>query len=406
VSELLETALGIGHRIADQAFWHEGRCSWVGIVPAAAPAGGTAPRTAAALGADLYGGTSGVGLFLAHLYDLTGDTEARRAGIGAIRHALVRVADLRPDRPLALFTGPLGVALAAARCGALLGEGEVLEAGAALGDGLLGGEAPALEPDLVSGAAGAVAGLLALAAETGDARYAARASELGRRLAAGPRAPHLTGMAHGAAGVVHALLALHALTGDEAALAAAGTAAAGEARLFDPATGNWPDLRERGAHEPGEAGAASGMAWCHGAPGTLLSRGRAAERLGAGEAERMGAAAATVGRWVGAAVATRPGNLSLCHGLAGTAECLRDGEGTETARRLALEVAALGIEEHGGGREPWPCGTPGGETPALMVGLAGIGLFYLRLHDERIPSVLAPAPGRLAVTEGRSSTPR
>jgi lantibiotic modifying enzyme len=38
----------------------------------------------------------------------------------------------------------------------------------------------------------------------------------------------------------------------------------------------------------------------------------------------------------------------------------------------------------------------GGETASLMLGLAGIGYFYLRLHDpEGIPSVLIirPPPG-------------
>jgi hypothetical protein len=35
-----------------------------------------------------------------------------------------------------------------------------------------------------------------------------------------------------------------------------------------------------------------------------------------------------------------------------------------------------------------------------MLGLAGIGLFYLRLHDDRIPSVLAPAPVPVALTQG------
>jgi hypothetical protein len=30
----------------------------------------------------------------------------------------------------------------------------------------------------------------------------------------------------------------------------------------------------------------------------------------------------------------------------------------------------------------WPCGISGGQTPNLMLGLAGIGYFYLRLYDN------------------------
>jgi lantibiotic modifying enzyme len=42
----------------------------------------------------------------------------------------------------------------------------------------------------------------------------------------------------------------------------------------------------------------------------------------------------------------------------------------------------------------WPCGAPGGaETPNLMLGLAGIGYFYLRLYDPiHTPSLLMVIP--------------
>ena len=42
---------------------------------------------------------------------------------------------------------------------------------------------------------------------------------------------------------------------------------------------------------------------------------------------------------------------------------------------------------------PWPCGIPNaGEAPNLLLGLAGIGYFFLRLYDsESLPTVLLPA---------------
>ncbi len=61
-------------------------------------------------------------------------------------------------------------------------------------------------------------------------------------------------------------------------------------------------------------------------------------------------------------------------------------------RDLALEVAASGIERFGRPGQAWPCGTPEGETPGLMLGLAGVGLFYLQLHDSAIGSALLYVP--------------
>ena len=66
--------------------------------------------------------------------------------------------------------------------------------------------------------------------------------------------------------------------------------------------------------------------------------------------------------------------------------------GTDTTedRELVVEIANAGLEMYAmrGGR--WLCGTGGGETPNLMLGLAGIGLFYLRLYMPQIPSILIP----------------
>lgn len=40
---------------------------------------------------------------------------------------------------------------------------------------------------------------------------------------------------------------------------------------------------------------------------------------------------------------------------------------------------------------PWPCGTV--EVPGLLLGLAGIGYFYLRFADPAgTPTVLIPLP--------------
>ena len=68
--------------------------------------------------------------------------------------------------------------------------------------------------------------------------------------------------------------------------------------------------------------------------------------------------------------------------------------GRDGWRHIAENAGRYGIEVYLKTRSPWPCGVaPGGETPNLMLGLAGIGHFYLRLYDpQRAPSVLMVGP--------------
>lgn len=43
---------------------------------------------------------------------------------------------------------------------------------------------------------------------------------------------------------------------------------------------------------------------------------------------------------------------------------------------------------------PWPCAIAGHEAPGLMLGLAGIGLFHLRIHRPGTPRALHLRAGR------------
>jgi len=71
------------------------------------------------------------------------------------------------------------------------------------------------------------------------------------------------------------------------------------------------------------------------------------------------------------------------------AQCFRVG--FPDGPRVAADIARFGIERYGDGARPWPCGAAG-PTPALMVGLAGTGYFYLRLANPALPSVLLLRP--------------
>lgn len=125
--------------------------------------------------------------------------------------------------------------------------------------------------------------------------------------------------------------------------------------------------------------------------GGALARLRSLE-LGAGEEllPEIRAALETTEAWVAAALASGSVNYSLCHGLAGNAEVLLEGDRLlpASAAALAHRVAAAGVETYLACGLPWPSDAHGGATPCLFLGLAGIGRFYLRLAQPDLPSLL------------------
>jgi lantibiotic modifying enzyme len=198
-----------------------------------------------------------------------------------------------------------------------------------------------------------------------------------------PTSRNLTGFSHGVAGIAVALLELHRATGARRFADAAARGLDYERATFSPDVGNWPDFRE---HAGGSRQRSFAAFWCHGAPGIGLSRLRAAE-LGLGNGNGAGdetrAALATTRAFVDRDLAHGRANLSLCHGLCGNAEILAEAGDQGPANAVARH-GRHAYEPDGS----WPCGMPTGQTPSLMVGLAGIGHFYLRRSDPRVPSVL------------------
>ncbi len=407
VDELLSAATDIGARLVTEAIWSGDRCTWVGAesLDLLNRTGAGFAVTYRALGPNLYAGSSGVALFLARLAAATGLEEFRPAALAAMRHALSRRDDLGPVERLGFYTGWAGMGVAALR----LGSAEFADAGAALlrdvarlveaaaRDDLDSPDRP--EFDLMTGMSGTVLALVLGHRLTGDARLAnaaATGADWLLRTARGSlsaRSWHsyrmsaqrdLTGLSHGAAGVAVALIEAYELTGEQDYATAAREALRYENRWFSAEEGNWPDFR-RHADDP--RARVFACLWCNGAPGIALSRLHAYERLGDARARRDALTAlATTERVTRRLVDGGGADFSLCHGLAGNAECfLRAGIGLEVAEL----VADHGLERYArtGG---WPCGTHSEQTPNLMLGLAGIGYFYLRLADPQVPSVLLP----------------
>lgn len=417
----LRTAEQIGRQIVEEAIWHEQQCNWLGAglqtySPYSSMQGFFRPTTYRALGPDMYDGTSGIALFLAELAAITGDSTTQRTAFGAIQQALAHVDSLPPDNRLGLYTGWTGIALAVARIGTLFGKKELLSRARALLLRLQSEKPPQYEFDFIYGNAGAIIALVALRYMLDDPSLLDFAVQLGDELLntaekndAGcswrslnfPSWYNLTGLSHGTAGAAYALIELFQATGETTYRSTAEAAFDYERYWFDAQVGNWPDLRD----DPFQKNRSTRKKqthsftsyWCHGAAGIALSRLHAYQVL---QDERYKAEAIialqTTRKALQAALYSGIDNFSLCHGFAGNAEVLLEGERTlgpewADSDSLALTVANFGIATYANKQRQWPCGIQGGTTPGLLLGLSGIGYFFLRLHQPTLPSILLPS---------------
>ena len=277
--------------------------------------------------------------------------------------------------------------------------------------------------DVLRGSAGAVLGLLALHAETGDRTILDRARAAGDHLlsagetvtpAAGKTATvwstiqsePLCGVSHGVGGIAYALERLGRRTGDDRYVATAREAFGFEEWAYDEAANNWPDRRDGSETE-------FVRGWCTGRAGIGLTRLEllrettedVADAVGAvrddGHARTnehtLGDESEPLARDVRRALAgvesrTLAHRDHLCCGNAGRIEFLlaagRAGLGDyeDEARRLADATAQRG-ERAGRFTTPWT--TDEWTNPTFFSGDAGIGYTLLRVANPELPCVLA-----------------
>jgi lantibiotic biosynthesis protein len=402
----LSASHSIGRRIVTDAVWYDRRCSWVGAVDTKQPW----PTLYRSLEPNIYDGTAGVGLFLAHLASVSGDAAVRRTAVGAMRQSIARASAMPPGRRDGFHAGSLGIAWAAARAGALLEE-EELHAGARTVLAVAPTPASDRRPDLLPGSSGSLIALLSLAEVLDDSTLVREAVATGEELLAratltrhgwswaipGRRYPHhLCGLSHGAAGIGWALLELYAATRDDRFRVGASGAFEYERSWLETGSGTWPDLRTPGQRRGVRRWEPSPTvgSWCHGEAGIALTRLRAVEVLDdKTSAEEAAIALETTRLDLAGRLPHEIEDLTLCHGAAGSADVLLCGgaalgEDRQDAVALAYELGRVSLERHDGTGADWPCGVAGGTTPNLFQGLSGIGWWFLRLHDPTIPSPL------------------
>ena len=107
-TRFLETAAVLGARLCSDAIWAGKRCNWVGAATFESK-GGTRVPAQRACGIDLFSGTSGIALFLAHLYAATGEAVFGVTAEAAIRQALSRLDDLPSPTRIDFHTGLTGI---------------------------------------------------------------------------------------------------------------------------------------------------------------------------------------------------------------------------------------------------------------------------------------------------------
>jgi type 2 lantibiotic biosynthesis protein LanM len=395
VEERWSEATSVGDLLVETAVANDaGAVEWLGIDVAE-----DLERSAyGPLGASLYGGRSGIALFLAALALQPGAKSQayRRIALGAsseLRDLLGNhnTADRYRwwrDQPLGL-AGSGGVLLALLHLRALLPDtadvvnDEVPSLLESLDTDFLRADQ---QLDIVHGCAGLIGPLLKI----GTPRALLLAQEAGNTLVRQQDAcggwvlnpigcTPLTGFSHGASGIAAALARLHAATGRPAYRAAAAKALQYERETFHPAEQNWPDLR--GICEPEHPRFM--LSWCHGAPGVALSRlcmSQTALRDGLVEEDLQLALASTADQ-------TSVGD-SLCCGRFGRAAILREAA-RQTRKRRWLH-AAVQLEAHSMNLKRTSGSYSFNEVPGLFQGAAGVGLALLDSVPDG-PSGLLPS---------------
>ncbi|MBF0194158.1 MAG: type 2 lantipeptide synthetase LanM [Magnetococcales bacterium] len=404
--QFLEAASRIGHRLSRDAVWANGSCNWLGwSMEYLDNKWGPAYKVC---DSNLYSGTAGISLFFAKLLKNSGDKLFKASLEGGINSTLEQAESINRTTSIGFYSGIPGIAHTLIEAGDALQQEEIINKGLGFLEELQGNIPQKVMIDVISGPAGTIPFLLGCAKRFKREKLTATAIAYGESLLklaipsdegtswdtmGDPTQKNLTGYSHGVAGMVCAMLELHKVTNDKRYLDTAIDALRYERSHFVREQGNWPDFRNIASNNSGKP--TCNMAWCHGAPGIGMARLRTVELL-KNDPKIMDEIKTAINT-TAASLLHPPkdgiGNYSLCHGASGNADLLilaADQLKKPELKQRAEQIGLQGIQQIEMQNLPWPCGVPeGGETPNLLLGLAGIGYFYLRLYDSQTtPSIL------------------
>lgn len=366
----LEAAEFLGAKLSRDAIWAGKRCNWFGHQVTELRTG-VPVVTHRMCGSDYYDGTSGIAVFLGHLYAVTGEKIFRTTSEGAIHQALSRLDHIPRGQRLDFQSGVLGIAYALlelARTCAI----EKFNALALLILEEISCDAPYSDDVTPS----AIRSLLKIHRDHPRDFLLQTALKLSEHLTPDGEDVSVSTCEPSRA---LALLELYQATGLHKFQLAAEQAFVYQrqnfATVMDRNVDDEKSYRAKGA-------AAVGM--------TLL---RAFEIVGndfyLDEAKSV---LRSITHNLPNSLSEAAVDFSPARGLFGQADLLIEAGRIlrEEDYRLSAElIGAFGIDRYKKQDLPWPCGAANGETPGLMTGLAGIGYGYLRLCDSmKVPPLL------------------
>lgn len=394
--------LELAHVMERQALRDSGRATW--LTTEEHPHHGVTVQT---MGPDLYGGTSGVGLFLCAAGQILGESSLTSLGQNALAKALDDVANrIASEHQFGFYAGASGVAWALKTAGQIIGDDQCSELAHSIVE-RLSRMTPSVEVDLVGGTAGYIALILGSDSSFGEhrpraVRLAERLAESGTKTEAGtywaisntPYSSGLIGMAHGTSGVSMALAQVQSF--DDHTLSTVDldaiedvvrSALAYEDFWYNPDRSNWPDFRavptsfrSRTARFPYQT------AWCHGLPGVALSRMAMPPTFNGPVAPGLDPMREYLGKWR----KQRLPALGLCHGAIGVAWILDILE--ESPLHAGALAEALDVVFTDNTLKEALFHSP----PGVMNGSGGVGLALLAVCGVDLSSLLTAGLPRSA----------
>lgn len=372
--DFLRAAEFLGAKLSRDAIWAGERCNWFGLTTTDM---GTGVATVAhrMCGSDYYGGTSGIAIFLGHLYAATGEKLFRTTAEGAIRQALSRLDHFPRGQRLAFQTGLIGIAHALLELARTCNVEKFKALALLILEEVSRDEIRREDLDVIPGAIRTLVKIhrdhpIDFLMETA-LRFCELMLENGQSIEQESGSPL-------------ALLELYQATGQEKFRHAAERAFPNHQKNLIAAT----------CRADAQGSADDSVALAQSMAGVGMASLRAFEIL---RKDLYLFEARSVLRSITHILANSPfeSDIDFSHarGLSGHADLLIEAGHIlqdPNYSSSAETIGALGIDRYKKHDLPWPCGAAGGgETPGLMNGLAGIGYVYLRLYDNsRVPSLL------------------
>ncbi|MBA4492712.1 type 2 lanthipeptide synthetase LanM family protein [Paenactinomyces guangxiensis] len=353
------------------------------------------------VGPDLYNGNSGIALFFGYLAELTGRNEFKEASIKSLRPVRDVLKDFKNNGniqeiqiPIGAFAGISGYLYTLSQLSSLWNDShlmkEVLSSLTILekmipNDNMY---------DIISGSASTIAVLLGIYKQTEYQPALEYAKQCANHLLSKSEkfevgiawrqewdSKAYTGFSHGTAGIAAMLGQLYKYSPNDELKNSIFQALAYERKYFDTKERNW--------RSPGRD--ILSVAWCHGAPGILLSRLLL---------KNVGIEDQLLNQEIEIALQTTldlgfGNNRSLCHGDFGQIEILRfasqvlqEEKWLELANSASRQVLQVIREKN------WQKGVSRGvESVGLMTGLAGYGYGLLKQYSpSNVPSILYLEP--------------